>query len=225
MTDKQSITIDLTPISGDPDMVLAISDLIEYPTSTQHDLSSADNGFDSFRVSYELFQSKNPKCLEKGFNGLCSIMVGVFTKVSEHSIFTLLASVEDTDNQKYKYLSDGIPQYGKIEAGSLTYTYYAFKASSMNPIYISVKDFTNDLDVYVNYVTSNIPQDEWEYPSQNKAMFFSEEHSGIELIYLSKERLADCGISCTILIGIVVNPYLSNKNLESSYYISVYKGI
>lgn len=95
--EEKTLVIDVTPISGDPDIVIAYSDHISYPSKENYEVSSMAQGYDSIRITKEMFLENSPDCLKKGRQNLCSIIIGIFTQ-SEHAIFTILGSIEDFNN-------------------------------------------------------------------------------------------------------------------------------
>jgi hypothetical protein len=92
---EKEVVIDLTPISGDSELVIAVRDELAYPTTSVFDISSQSIGFNSIRITEEMLYSVGPSCMRKTKYHQCSIVIGVVTLYSEHSIFTILASVED----------------------------------------------------------------------------------------------------------------------------------
>jgi hypothetical protein len=91
---------------------------------------------------------------------------------------------------------------------------------------LTVTEYTNDINVYVSVIPSDVPRNKWEYPTINtKGVINSYDHLGIEVIYLTENDLRACENGCTILIGLKTNHNLETKGLASSYLITASRGI
>jgi hypothetical protein len=132
---------------------------------------------------------------------------------------------DHNESELYHKISNGIPQYGEIVSGDLKYEYFAFSSTNSTPVYITVNEYTNDLDVYINIFSHDINPNDWTYPTSEDFIFNSQDHMGVEVIYLQQEDLRECHYGCTIIIGVKTNLLLADNSLSSTFLITANRGI
>ena len=141
-----SLTITLTPFSGNPDLYISINGSNQFPSKRQADYISAAIGADAIMVPLYEFHSKNANCFSAGFTSReCALYIAVFCSTSECS-FSLQISRKDSS---FSNLLEGIPQFGVIQAGEPKF--YSFTPSQLNTsTFISVYPQRGKVKLYAN---------------------------------------------------------------------------
>lgn len=195
-----SITVSVTPISGDPDLYISINSSNRYPSSSQYDYNSVAIGADSIKLNLTEFHNQNPTCsLSLRSNSRCIIFIAVRCTSDECS-FTLQVARSD---EMLLQLVDGYPQYGNVQAGEPQF--YMFRPSVRNDsTIISVSAKTGKVKFYVVMLASGVLERE-SFPSPTKYDLVSIERVNYQIGQIPAERVTQCGLLCKFFIGVYLD--------------------
>ena len=195
-----SITVTVTPISGDPDLFISINSSNRFPSSNENDYFSVAIGADSIKLNLTEFHQMNPRCtLAQHTNSRCSLFIAVKC-VSEECGYIL--QVARTDEIVLR-LIDGYPQYGSVQLGEPQYFMFIPSLHNESTI-ISAFSKTGKVVVYAALQSSD-NMNRVEFPTAAKHDFQSSQRVNYQIIQINDRRMQQCGRLCKIYIGVYLD--------------------
>jgi hypothetical protein len=172
-----SLSLTVTPFSGDPD--LYASQTVAHPNSTSHDRASlAAVGID--QIVYD------PASVGSYF-------LAVVT-VSSNSSYSITADQDCSGNhtRDFVYLIDGIPQQGALDTGAVKY-YMIRLQGHHTSLTVSISRRTGDPDLYIRNDQYRPGPDNYQWRSANY---------GDDSVTINRTDVNWCN-NCTYYIGVV----------------------
>jgi hypothetical protein len=126
----------------------------------------------------------------------------------------------------FKEVTDGVPQYGELPAGSSNYVTYGYRAIDSTPISITLTQYSNNMELFITIVSSDLPRNQWNYPTSENHLLSSEDKLSTDSLYINEEDLKSCGHSCMVLVALRTEiGGGTDHKLASSYLLTITKGI
>jgi len=223
ISDEGSISITVTPFSGDPDLYISINSTNDKPDSFSADYTSVAIGADLIKVPTSEISKKSPNCKFGAYtSSSCAIYVGV---KCASDICTYSLMVGRTASMVLQLL-DGTPQFGSIAGGDPQY--YVFNPSNITEsTIISLYPKKGKVKAFVKLVPwSFIPEDP-ERPTPEKHDVSSHSRANTEVLEISPDQAKNCGYLCRYYIGVFVDvgELRPGQNADSEFNIVATTGI
>ena len=206
-----SVTVTLTPFSGNPDLFISIDDGNKAPSKKAYDYVSSTLGADSITITSTEFYSRNRACSR--FITGCAIYIGVVCSSPQCS-YSLEVSRKETMVTK---LLDGVPQYSSstIDAPSN----FLINAGYNSNIVITAYPKKGSITLYANTVSRNnyIRNQNPPLPTKEKHTFISTSLANAHTISIPGSYIESCGADCQVYVSV----YQTTENLPSSEYMIV----
>jgi hypothetical protein len=178
------LEVTVTPLSGDPDLYIALDNRIVTLDNWQY-ASVSSSGFDDIVI----------KPTDKQFNSTCSLQprgqpctANIAVYGYTQAAYTIVAS-----SGNLRVLQDGVPASGSAPGNG--YTYYQFTVLNRALISITVSPTSNDPDVYISNTIKRPNSTSYTWQS---ATFGAEQVT----IDPADSRASSCGIPCTYYIAV-----------------------
>lgn len=191
-----SVTITLTPFSGNPDLFISINDSNKMPSKQAYDYVSSTLGADSITITAQEYYTKNKVC-SKQLAG-CSIYIGVVCSSPQCS-YTIQLSRKETAVAK---LLDGVMQYGSAAFDSPSN--FVVNAEGTSDVVVTVYPKKGSVVLYASavaraeYIRNQSPP----LPTREKHQFASTSLANAHTIVVPKSALDACGADCKVYVSV-----------------------
>lgn len=208
------LTISLTPLSGDPNLVVSIDPRFPYPNKEVNDFHSKKIGMDSVNITGDkLFQS-NPTCKpsEQPLLGgkPCEIYIGVYcsdTTGAPESRKNDSCSYSVKIYSDYSFphmLIDGVPQKDAVKDKKYLY-YFVPIQTQRDRLYIAANTEKGDIDIFVSFADQSEKNEKLVMPNDQSHIKRSKGSGHSEVVHFGrKQLLKECGEfkECMALIAV-----------------------
>jgi len=219
-----SLTLSLTSLSGDANMVVSADPALSYPTLVANDYHSKELGIDSIVISGDKLSKKNPSCKvsETALLGSkpCEIYIGVYcndnsgaSQSRTKDLCSYSIKVYTDEGNDGHMLIDGLPQKDKVQEAKSLY-YFMDVEEDRDYLYIAAIAKKGHIKIYVSFIDQGDQIDESVLPSKRSHTQKSKEIGHSETIHFTKKDIKKhCSDfrSCVALIGV------EGKGIESEY--------
>lgn len=209
----EDLTISLTPMSGDPNLLISINPSNSNPTIDNNDFHSKKVGSDSITIKGDEMFSKNPTCSPVDLNLVgskpCEVYIAIYcagktNDASEENSCSYSLKFYTT-NQFMHSLLDGIPQKdGVLQTRNI---YYSIDLTpNQDYLYVATTAFKGDVDTFISFESHNTREDDMKYPSGDKFIKKGKQIGHSQLIHFSSQEITNnCKdyISCIAIISVV----------------------
>jgi len=209
-----SITILVTPFSGDPDLYISISPGNDKPGLGNSDYSALTVGADYIKIPIEEISRKNANCIADSFTSIdCSIYIGVRC-ASEICMYNLQVG---RSSEFIMNLIDGYSQFG------ITFDqdpqYYIYKPGiTEGTTIISIYPRYDAVKAYVSLASESQREDIKPSPDNNNLVTFN--RANMAILVIPQEAKDRCGNYCRYYIGVYVDE-MSGSKKEREFTIVV----
>jgi hypothetical protein len=168
------VSIQVTPISGDPDLYTSKSSTNMKPSRSNYDKSSTGSRtVDAVYYQWRELTQCQSQIDPNGHGGDCDIWIAVYGY--SNTTYTLTATV--VDGQQQQMLLDGVQQGGNVPYRTYIYYYAPVSVPQGQTYSVYVRSITGDADVYVRL--------DGQTPSNTFYQFSSTRMSGDEIINIA----------------------------------------
>ncbi len=201
---ESTITITVTPLSGDPDLYISVNSTNRLPSGDASDYHSAAFGADSIQIPTADLQRKNPRCSSNADVSACVLYIAVLCSSDECSY-----SLQVNEAGKHEAtLIDGLPQFGvaRPEKPQLYLMTPDIAYNDTNTV-ITVYPRVGRVKVYVLLVPAATiaarAEGPKEIPGPTKYDIVSTDRANSQVAVVEKEDLKKCGSrACQFSIGV-----------------------
>lgn len=197
ITKVNSLTVSLTSLSGDANLVVSIDPSNEFPTKTKNSYHSMKEGKDSIELDGSKLFDKNPSCNPNQASLLgskaCNIYIGVYCGDNN--------SPESRKNDSCSYtlkvyeglglphmLIDGVPQKDHVKQAELL-TYYMPILADKDYLYIAATSEIGDVNIYVTFADQEERSSDLALPTRDDHMKKSKHVAHSQLVHFTKKEL------------------------------------
>lgn len=214
VTQVKELTVSLTPISGESNLVISTDHTNEIPTIDKNNYHSKKEGKDSIVIDGSTLFENNPNCNPShatmvGGNP-CEIYIGVYCGDSSHTIGAISNDSCSFSLKVYEefglqhLLFDGTPQKDHVKQGQLM-TYFMPIETEKDYLYIAGNAEVGDINIYASFVDQSEKSDDLLNPTKDEHIKKSKAISHSQLIHFSKKEVRkNCEEfdECMVLISV-----------------------
>lgn len=192
------LTISLTPLSGDANLVVSVNSSSPYPNLSTNDYHSKEIGMDSITLRGNKLFDKNPSCnpREQSLVGAssCEIYIGVYCSDTSG-----VPANRDESGCSYSLkvyseygmphmLVDGVPQKDVVMETKVIH-YFMPVEVERDYLYIAATADKGDVNVYVSFTDQNKKNEELALPTTKSYIKKSKGIAHSQVVHFSKKEL------------------------------------
>lgn len=209
-----SITILVTPFSGDPDLYISLSSSNDKPDLDNRDYAALAVGADYIRIPVADILAKNPSCTTSHFASIdCSIYIGVKC-ASENCKYNLQIG---RSSEFIMNLLDGYPQFGVAFPNDPQYYVYRPGVVENNTV-LSIYSKKENVHAFLSLASES--QRNQLKPNSTHHDLKTHNRANMAMLIIPKERNKECGSYCRYYIGVYTDAVPSDTK-ESEFTITV----
>lgn len=198
LKNDKKLTVSLTPISGESNLIVSIDPENEMPTTQNNTYHSRKEGRDSIVIDNNALFKNNPNCSPSHLGLIggkpCEVYIGVYCVDSTDSIDqrkndSCLFSVKVyQESGRHHLLFDGTPQKDHVEKDQMM-VYYMPIDTDKDYLYIAANAEVGDIKIYASFVDQSQKLEELISPTKKENAKKSKGVSHSQLIHFTKKEV------------------------------------